>query len=64
MQNQVKDRLIDVPEICAQLGCGKTKVYEYFASGKLKKVKLGRNARTSELGVQALLKSAIETGTV
>jgi excisionase family DNA binding protein len=64
MQNQTKDRLIDVPEICAQLGIGKSTVYELFASGKLKKVKLGRSTKVSELQVQELLKSAIETGTV
>jgi excisionase family DNA binding protein len=64
MQNQVKDRLIDVPEICFQLGIGKSTVYELFASGKLKKVKLGRSTKVSELQVQALLKAGVETGAV
>lgn len=64
MQNQTKDRLIDVQEICAQLGIGKTTVYELFAAGKLKKVKLGRSTKVSEIQVQALLKAGIETGAV
>jgi excisionase family DNA binding protein len=64
MQTHPKDRLINVPEICAQLGIGKSTVYELFASGKLKKVKLGRSTKVSELQVQALLKAGVETGAV
>lgn len=64
MKTQQKDKLIDVPEICAQLGVGKSTVYELFAAGKLEKIKLGRSTKVSELQVQALIKGAIESGKV
>ena len=37
--------LLDVREVSAALGCGKTYVYELIARGELRKVKLGRLTR-------------------
>jgi excisionase family DNA binding protein len=41
------NRLLAIPEVAAQLGCGRTLVYALLRSGELRAIKLGRLTRIS-----------------
>lgn len=54
MNMDVKDRFIDAGEVCNQIGCGKTKLWEMVSNGEFPCVyyPFGRSARWSEIEVQ------------
>lgn len=47
--------LLDVHEVAATLGCGKTFVYELLAHGELRALKLGRLTRIPLTSVEDLI---------
>jgi excisionase family DNA binding protein len=51
----VNKLLLDVREVAALLGCGKTYVYELLARGELPWVKLGRLTRIPRSSLEAFV---------
>lgn len=49
--NPLSDTLVGIPEVCRQLGIGRTTVFELISRGKLQARKLGKRTlvRTSDL---------------
>ncbi|WP_281016500.1 helix-turn-helix domain-containing protein [Minwuia sp. IMCC3077] len=49
MNTEYERRLLhSVPSACAQLGIGRTKLYELVNAGHLKMVKIGRSTRITD----------------
>lgn len=53
--------LLTVPQACARLNCAKSRLYEWFLSGDLLRVKLGGRTMIPTTSVDALLNSFVAT---
>ena len=56
--------LLDVREVGAALGCGKTYVYELIARGELQTVKLGRKTRIPAVALVEFVSRKIQSARI
>ncbi len=49
--------LLSIPEVCQELGMGKSWVYQRIRSGEIPSVKLGRNIKVRRQALEAYLQS-------
>lgn len=57
LRAQVNARLNSIESTMAQLGIGRSKVYELIASGQLRSVKVGRRRLVSEAAINEFVEN-------
>ena len=56
-QGQIRMELLSIPEVCQELGMGKSWVYRRLKSGEIPSVKLGHNIKVTREDLEQYLES-------
>ena len=56
-QGQISMNLLSIPEVCQELGMGKSWVYRRLKSGEIPSIKLGHNIKVKREDLQQYLES-------